>query len=125
MRKYKKGFTLVELLAILVVLGIIIVVAMPALVESNRVAENNKIKDFKNRALHPSNAITRGTAQNDDIYFQNTEVRNKYYNDVTDIVLAAVRAITKSIYRTEYSLTLMSSIALLNYSNLHTVSPYV
>lgn len=43
----KEGFTLVELLAILVVLGIIIVVAMPALVESNRVAKNNETDDFK------------------------------------------------------------------------------
>lgn len=43
----KKGFTLVELLAILVVLGIIITVAMPALVESNRVAKINEKKDFE------------------------------------------------------------------------------
>ena len=42
----KKGFTLVELLAILVFLGIIITVTMPALVESNRVAKINEQKDF-------------------------------------------------------------------------------
>ena len=42
----KKGFTLVELLAIIVLLGIIIVVAIPSLNESNRKANNNKTKEF-------------------------------------------------------------------------------
>ena len=41
----KKGFTLIELMGILVVLGIIILVAMPALVESNRQAKVNELKD--------------------------------------------------------------------------------
>ncbi len=45
----KKGFTLVELLAILVVLGIVILVAMPTLVESNRVAKINEKKDFEDK----------------------------------------------------------------------------
>ncbi|UKI57715.1 MAG: hypothetical protein L6V81_10505 [Clostridium sp.] len=30
--------------------------------------------------------ITRGTSETGDVYFQNTEVRNKYYNDMPDIV---------------------------------------
>ena len=47
----KKGFTLVELLAILTVLGIIILVAMPALVESNRVAKENEKKDFEEMVI--------------------------------------------------------------------------
>ena len=44
------------------------------------------INDFRNRSLQPKNRITRGTAQNDDIYFQNMEVRNKYYLALPDIV---------------------------------------
>lgn len=46
----------------------------------------NKITEFKNKSLHPSNQITRGTAQNEDIYFQCTEARNSYYNNVPQTV---------------------------------------
>lgn len=46
----------------------------------------DKIKQFREKALNPLKPNTRGTAQNDDIYFQATEVRNKYYNEVPDIV---------------------------------------
>ncbi len=45
-----------------------------------------KIIEFKNKSMHPSNIITRGTAQNEDIYFQCTEARNSYYKPVAKIV---------------------------------------
>ena len=41
---------------------------------------------FRNKALNPMNPSIKGTAQNGDVYFQATEVRNKYYNEVADIV---------------------------------------
>ena len=41
---------------------------------------------FKKRALNPSNPNTRGTAQNDDIYFQVAESRNKVYDELPDKV---------------------------------------
>lgn len=41
---------------------------------------------FRNRALSIQNPVTRGTNQNDDIYFQATEVRNPYYDAVPSIV---------------------------------------
>ena len=44
------------------------------------------LKKFRDRALNPNKPNTRGTAQNDDIYFQATEIRNKYYDKVPDIV---------------------------------------
>ena len=37
------------------------------------------ISNFRSKALIPNNVYTRGTAQNDDIYFQNFESRNIYY----------------------------------------------
>ena len=52
----KEGFTLVELLAILVILGIIILVAMPALVESNRATKANEKEDFKEMVEMACNA---------------------------------------------------------------------
>ena len=44
------------------------------------------VSEFRNRALRPDAPVTRGTAQNDDIYFQMTEVRNRYYEALPDIV---------------------------------------
>jgi len=44
------------------------------------------LNKFRNKALNPNNPNTRGTAQNDDIYFQATEVRNIFYDKVPDIV---------------------------------------
>ena len=45
----------------------------------------SKINEFKSNSLLAKKVI-RGTAQNDDIYFQNTEARNSVYNDFPDIV---------------------------------------
>lgn len=44
------------------------------------------VSEFRKRALHPDTPVTRGTAQNDDIYFQMTEARNRYYEALPDIV---------------------------------------
>jgi len=44
------------------------------------------LNKFRSRALNPLKPNTRGTAENDDIYFQSTEVRNIYYDKVPDVV---------------------------------------
>ena len=44
------------------------------------------LKEFRSRALTPNNPVTRGTAQNSDIYFQTREASNKFYNDIIPIV---------------------------------------
>ncbi len=41
---------------------------------------------FRARALNPNNPVTKGTAQNSDVYFQNREACNTYYEAVPDIV---------------------------------------
>lgn len=41
---------------------------------------------FRNRALTPNKPVTRGTAQNGDIYFQNREAANPFYLAVPDMV---------------------------------------
>ncbi|MDB4582964.1 pyruvate:ferredoxin (flavodoxin) oxidoreductase [Draconibacterium sp.] len=48
--------------------------------------DQEAIQEFRNRALNPENPVTRGTAQNPDIYFQAKESANKFYNAVPDIV---------------------------------------
>ena len=42
----------------------------------------DKIEKFKNRALSSSNPHMQGTAQNPDIFFQNREAANMYYQNV-------------------------------------------
>ena len=48
--------------------------------------DEKKLKEFRQRALNPNKPVTRGTNQNEDIYFQATEVRNKYYDELPNIV---------------------------------------
>ncbi|MBS7021388.1 MAG: 2-oxoacid:acceptor oxidoreductase family protein, partial [Firmicutes bacterium] len=59
------------------------------------------IQKFRSRALTPQNKVTRGTAQNDDIYFQETEVRNAYYNQVPDIVNEYMKKVNQKM-NTDY-----------------------
>ncbi|MDD6364583.1 MAG: pyruvate:ferredoxin (flavodoxin) oxidoreductase [Bacteroidales bacterium] len=44
------------------------------------------LASFRNRALNPDAPVTRGTAQNGDVYFQAREVANPFYEAVPDIV---------------------------------------
>ena len=44
------------------------------------------LKGFRDRALSPDAPVARGTAQNDDIYFQAREASNPFYDAVPDIV---------------------------------------
>jgi pyruvate-ferredoxin/flavodoxin oxidoreductase len=44
------------------------------------------ILDFKSRALNPEHPTQKGTAQNGDIFFQNREACNSYYDKVPAIV---------------------------------------
>ncbi|MGM9752433.1 MAG: pyruvate:ferredoxin (flavodoxin) oxidoreductase, partial [Candidatus Cryptobacteroides sp.] len=44
------------------------------------------LKRFRERALNPDAPVTRGTAQNGDVYFQAVESRNQAYDAVPDIV---------------------------------------
>ena len=44
------------------------------------------VKAFRDSALSPNHPVTRGTAQNDDIYFQTREASNKYYNNILGVV---------------------------------------
>ena len=53
------------------------------------------VKAFKARALSPNHPVTRGTAQNADIYFQEREVVNKFYDAVPDMVEGYMSKITE------------------------------
>lgn len=48
--------------------------------------DQQALDEFRNRSLQLEHPVTRGTSQNDDVYFQATEVRNGYYDQLPDIV---------------------------------------
>ena len=48
--------------------------------------DQDALTQFRSRALSPNHPVTRGTAQNSDIYFQTREASNKYYNNIVPIV---------------------------------------
>ncbi len=55
---------------------------------------------FRNRALNPESPVTRGTAQNPDIYFQAREASNRFYDAIPDIVAGYMAEISKLTGRT-------------------------
>jgi pyruvate-ferredoxin/flavodoxin oxidoreductase len=60
------------------------------------------IDEFRKRSLNPEHPVQKGTAQNPDIYFQNREACNSYYDAVPQIVeeaMADVKAITGREYK--------------------------
>ncbi len=52
--------------------------------------DDEKVKEFKDRALSPEHPFIRGTAQNPDVYFQGREAVNKFYDACPDIVQKAM-----------------------------------
>ena len=46
----------------------------------------DSLKEFKKGGLNSGSPVTRGTAQNPDIYFQTKEAANKFYNSLPEVV---------------------------------------
>ena len=63
------------------------------------------LQEFRDRALNPEHAVTRGTAQNPDIYFQSREAANKFYDAVPDMVEAYMLEINKKTGREYHPFT--------------------
>ncbi|WP_103630173.1 pyruvate:ferredoxin (flavodoxin) oxidoreductase [Campylobacter concisus] len=68
----------------------------------DRLLDREALQKFRDNALNPESPKTRGTAQNDDIYFQTRELSNRFYDEVPDIVanyLAEISKITGRDYK--------------------------
>lgn len=64
--------------------------------------DTSSLKEFRSKAMNPSKPTTRGTNQNDDIYFQVVESRNKFYDSLPDVVakyMNDISAITGRSYK--------------------------
>ncbi len=60
----------------------------------DRLVDKEAIQTFRDEALNPESPKTRGTAQNDDIYFQGREAQNKFYDALPDIVAGYMKDIS-------------------------------
>ena len=67
-----------------------------------KLLDEKSLNDFRNRGLNLDDPHTFGTSQMDDVYFQNTEARNTYYDKLPDIVndyMNDINKITKQSYQ--------------------------
>ncbi|AJE12979.1 pyruvate:ferredoxin (flavodoxin) oxidoreductase [Clostridium botulinum] len=71
--------------------------------ELENLVDMDAVKAFRRRALNPDHPVIRGTAQNPDIYFQEREVSNNYYERLPEIVEKYMGEISKLTGR-EYHL---------------------
>lgn len=53
------------------------------------------LQRFRDNALNPEHPVTRGTAQNPDIYFQSREASNIFYDPIPDLVESYMQQIGK------------------------------
>ena len=60
-----------------------------------KLLDYDALNEFRKRGLNPENPVTRGTAQNPDIYFQAAEAANPYYLAVPDLVNDYMKEINK------------------------------
>ena len=62
----------------------------------DRLLDREALERFRANALNPhTNPVTRGGAENDDIFFQGREAQNEHYNKVPDIVADYMKEISK------------------------------
>ncbi|RLD79031.1 MAG: pyruvate:ferredoxin (flavodoxin) oxidoreductase, partial [Bacteroidetes bacterium] len=60
-----------------------------------RMLDKGALQKFRKNALNPEHPVTRGTAQNPDVYFQAREAGNRFYDAIPDVVEEYMQEITK------------------------------
>jgi pyruvate-ferredoxin/flavodoxin oxidoreductase len=60
-----------------------------------KLLDQDALRKFRENAMNPEHPVTRGTAQNPDIFFQAKESVNKFYEPIPDIVNSYMIEITK------------------------------
>jgi pyruvate-ferredoxin/flavodoxin oxidoreductase len=74
-----------------------------------RLLDMEAVQAFRERALNPEHPVTRGTAQNPDIYFQSREAANKFYDAVPDVVEEYLQEMSKLTGREYHPFTYYGS----------------
>lgn len=66
----------------------------------DRLLDKKALAQFRANAMNPhTNPITRGGAENDDIYFQGREAQNQHFENVVEVVADYMEAISKETGR--------------------------
>ena len=60
-----------------------------------KLVDYDAVREFRKRALNPEHPVTRGTAQNPDIFFQAKEAANPFYLAIPQVVEEYMNEITK------------------------------
>lgn len=63
--------------------------------DMKKLVDMKDIEDFKAQAMNSEHPIQKGTAQNPDIYFQNREASNPYYERVPQIVSECMKQVSE------------------------------
>ena len=61
----------------------------------DKLLDREAVAKFRKRALNSSNPVTRGAAQNDDVYMQAREIQDKFYENVPAVVAEYLAEISK------------------------------
>ncbi len=67
--------------------------------EIKKLLPEKKIVEFRSRGLNPKHPHQQGTAQNPDVFFQNREACNIFYDNAYDIILEAMQKFEKQTKR--------------------------
>ncbi|MEE4258069.1 MAG: pyruvate:ferredoxin (flavodoxin) oxidoreductase [Bacteroidales bacterium] len=63
--------------------------------DMSKLVDYESLQKFRDNALNPEHPVTRGTAQNPDIFFQAKEAADRFYDPIPDIVEEYMQAVTK------------------------------
>ena len=58
-----------------------------------------ELENFKKRGLNPESPVVKGTAQNPDIFFQNREAANRYYDRLPGIIVDYMKKVSDATGR--------------------------
>ncbi len=80
-------------------------VEVPGIEQLSSMLDYKAVQSFRDRALNPEHPVTRGTAQNPDIYFQSREAANGFYEGLPDLVEEYMQQISKNTGREYHPFT--------------------
>jgi pyruvate-ferredoxin/flavodoxin oxidoreductase len=60
-----------------------------------KLLDYDALRKFRENSLNPSRPVTRGTAQNPDVFFQAKEASNVFYDSLPEIVVSYMKEISK------------------------------
>lgn len=80
-------------------------VEAPSTEDMAKLLDWDALQAYRNNALNPEHPVTRGTAQNPDIYFQSREAANRFWDAVPDIVEDYMKEISKMTGREYHPFT--------------------